>query len=71
KKKRRCDFMKTHEEMIKEVMDFQNNKLGFADFDESKTIEFCVQLVHEIFVQGKHEYTPQFVLDEIKKKGIE
>ncbi|BCD26934.1 hypothetical protein BC30090_p407 (plasmid) [Bacillus cereus] len=50
--------MKSREEMLKEVRDFQNDKYGFEFMNEEDTLDFCVKLVHEIFVQKKHKYEP-------------
>lgn len=50
--------MKTNEEMIKEIKEFQNAKVGYNLYDDEEIVEWCVKLVHEIFIQKKHTYIP-------------
>lgn len=46
------------------IQAFQNLKFGFEKEDEAETLKFCVRLVHEIFIQKKHSFTPDLSGDE-------
>lgn len=44
--------------MVKEIKDFQNEKVGANLYNDEDIVNWCVELVHEIFIQKKHKYEP-------------
>lgn len=40
--------------MVAQIMDFQNEKLKFGQMNEQDTVEFCIKMVYEIFIEKKH-----------------
>lgn len=50
--------MKSREEMLQEIKDFQNEKFGANLMDDEATLDFCIKITHEIFIQKKHKYEP-------------
>ncbi|OFD54018.1 hypothetical protein BWGOE4_45070 [Bacillus mycoides] len=50
--------MKNRDEMIQEIKGFQNAKFGVEMFNDEDTLDFCVRLIYEIFIEQKHTYVP-------------
>ncbi|HFK1432890.1 TPA: hypothetical protein ACGXNJ_002946 [Bacillus cereus] len=50
--------MKSRDEMIQELKRFQNAKFGVEMFNDEDTLDFCVKLIYEIFIEQKHTYVP-------------
>lgn len=50
--------MKSRDEMIQELKEFQNAKLGVEMLNADDTLDFCVKLIYEIFIEQKHTYVP-------------
>lgn len=66
-----CDeIMKDTNEMLKAIKDFQNEKVGFNLYDDEKTVEFCIELVYQIFIEKKHKYEYQPDWDESFKDSF-
>lgn len=49
---------KTTKEMLQEIKDFQNSKVPGVTLmhSDQETINWCIKLAHEIFIQKKHKY---------------
>ncbi|AJG60406.1 MULTISPECIES: hypothetical protein [Bacillus] len=52
--------MKTTEEMLQEIKDFQNNLVPGITLiqDDQEAIDFCIKLTYEIYVKRKHKFEP-------------
>ncbi|MEH7464831.1 hypothetical protein V7166_23130 [Bacillus thuringiensis] len=50
--------MKSREEMLKAIVDFQNRKVDGVTImhDNEEVLDFCVKLVYEIYVEQKHTF---------------
>jgi metal-responsive CopG/Arc/MetJ family transcriptional regulator len=44
--------------MIQDIKEFQNANIGANITSDEDIVDFCVKLVHEIFIQKKHKYEP-------------
>ncbi|MCU5519831.1 CopG family transcriptional regulator [Bacillus cereus] len=42
--------------MIQDIKEFQNANIGADITSNEDVVDFCVKLVHEIFIQKKHKY---------------
>lgn len=45
-------------QMVKEIKDFQNGKIGADIYNDEEIVDWCIKLVHEIFIEKKHKYEP-------------
>ncbi|MEH7463853.1 hypothetical protein V7166_17715 [Bacillus thuringiensis] len=50
--------MKSRGKMIQELKEFQNAKFGVEMLNDDDTLDFCVKLIYEIFIEKKHTYIP-------------
>ncbi|WP_263701853.1 hypothetical protein [Bacillus thuringiensis] len=52
--------MKTNQEMLQAIKDFQNNKVPGVTlmYDDQEAIDFCIKMAYEIFLEGKHKFEP-------------
>lgn len=53
-------MMKTTEEMLQAIKDFQNNLVPGITLiqDDQEAIDFCIKLTYEIYVKRKHKFEP-------------
>lgn len=53
-------MIKTTEEMLQEIKDFQNSKVEGVTLmhSDEETVDFCIKLVYEIYVEQKHNFEP-------------
>lgn len=52
--------MKTTNEMLQAIKDFQNNKVDGVTLmhSDQEAVDFCIKLVYEIYVEQKHNFEP-------------
>ncbi|MEK5251552.1 hypothetical protein MKX66_29060 [Bacillus sp. FSL R9-9530] len=45
-------------QMVRDIKELQNANIGANITSDEDFVDFCVKLVHEIFIQKKHKYEP-------------
>ncbi|MEK4575861.1 hypothetical protein [Bacillus mycoides] len=45
-------------QMVRDIKELQNANIGANITSDEDAVDFCVKLVHEIFIQKKHKYEP-------------